>query len=272
MTTAEYELQAEALRDDGYSEDEIEEQLGARPELPHVDWTGAMPRGPRSSASARRAVERFRPLVLQAIRDWAASHDGQPPSSLMWSSTGDGAHPSYTQVIAICGSWPDAIEEALPGTVVARRRSRGDVETDGARVHSPSMSGPQRRDPDREFHTDAGRRLLRPDDDSEEGRSLLSLLDQFDEDEAEIEAMLAGMPGNGRPAIDSKSVILSRGAKIKRVAEAIARLRGLQWWKLELEQKKGFVKLAALTLDALELVESDQARMKAPGKIVAARM
>jgi len=48
--------------------------------------------------------------VLDAIRTWAAEHDG-PPTSSQWNVRHEG-FPTYREVIAACGSWPDAIEQA----------------------------------------------------------------------------------------------------------------------------------------------------------------
>lgn len=48
--------------------------------------------------------------ILQAINDWAAAHDGAPPTADDWRNAGD--HPTYTTVVRVCGSWGSAMRAA----------------------------------------------------------------------------------------------------------------------------------------------------------------
>lgn len=52
-----------------------------------------------------------RAAIIEAIQRWARDHGGLPPTTGEWKFGGED-HPSYGVVKRVCGSWPDAIEEA----------------------------------------------------------------------------------------------------------------------------------------------------------------
>lgn len=75
--------------------------------------------------------------IIEAIRAWAASHDGVPPTSTEWLRAGDG-HPAATTVGERFGSWAQGIEAAGFVPVVTPRahksRRSGVEELGNARV------------------------------------------------------------------------------------------------------------------------------------------
>lgn len=109
--------------------------------------------------------------------------------------------------------------------------------------------------------TAAGRDLFDPQP------RLLDVLEEFRVEEEEREMALASSGKNSRPAPELRRVTLSRGGKILRIAQAMAKLRGHAWWMLTEEQRDGYTRLATFAVEALEAVEEDEValrRSKAP--------
>lgn len=57
-------------------------------------------------------------------------------------------------------------------------------------------------------------------------------------------------------------VQLSFGAKVERIAKAMAQLRGLSWIQMSPKQQDGFYVLAEFALQAIEKVEEDEVALK----------
>lgn len=72
-------------------------------------------RGSRGAMFGRQAASRGRawtfPEIVEAIREHARAHEDRPPTTEEWRYAGEG-HPTYSRVVRVCGSWPDAIEQA----------------------------------------------------------------------------------------------------------------------------------------------------------------
>ena len=68
---------------------------------------------------------------------------------------------------------------------------------------------------------------------------------------------------NARPAPVLARVQLSRGAKVKRVAVALARIQGHRWSELPPVQRRRFVMLANHAVAAVEIVEDEEVELHA---------
>lgn len=86
---------------------------------------------------------------------------------------------------------------------------------------------------------------------------LVETLESFELDSHALERLQVD-PVNGKAAPSLARVTLSRGAKILRLAEAMARLQGHDWLLLTEGQRAQWTKLAERAVEALELVERDE--------------
>lgn len=76
-----------------------------------------VPDPPRPDPEEAKPLPLLQPAVvytrvecLQAICDWAADHDGEPPSISEWNAAG--CRPSHSTIADRCGGWSTAIREA----------------------------------------------------------------------------------------------------------------------------------------------------------------
>jgi hypothetical protein len=102
--------------------------------------------------------------------------------------------------------------------------------------------------------------LRRPLSDESEARLRLQIASV--EETVRLERELATDPRNTKKAPAARPLGMSRGAKLLRLAQAMALLRGCAWWEQPVEKKRQFVTLAGFALDALELVELDEDALK----------
>lgn len=111
------------------------------------------------------------------------------------------------------------------------------------------------------FRTAAGRELLTADGDSDASYRLQAQLRSLGHEER-VERSVGTSGRNARPAPSVAGLAMARGAKLLRLAEAMARLRDRLWWELDEAGKHQFATLAGFALDALEVVEREEAHLR----------
>lgn len=137
------------------------------------------------------------------------------------------------------------------------QRDRGEDER---LARSQPLKGPLKR-PKRDFRTISGDKLARPD----QSERLMSMLEELALGEGDAEVR-RGLGRGAFKAPDTRRLTMSRAGKIRRLAEAMVRLRGGDWAQVGGEKQGGFLRLAAFVMDALELVEDDEALIAAARK------
>lgn len=174
-----------------------------------------------------------------------AEREGRTPSSRDFDS-GHGL-PTMGPVRRLFGGTTGAAEAA--GLAPARRRAH--PRRPRTWVSSPRPAVPPRPEPEPE--------PLEPLDLPTARGPLRALA--FRDDSGELEDEIGSGGANARPGPVLARVTLSRGAKILRLAQAMCRLRGGHWWDQTTDQRRAFVRLATFSVEALEAVEADEARM-----------
>lgn len=84
------------------------------------------PRTACRKCAVQRRTHWTRETIAEAIQAWAAKHDGRSPTSYQWSAAGGrpANYPSAARVIAVYGSWPAALDNALGSVAGSKLSSR----------------------------------------------------------------------------------------------------------------------------------------------------
>jgi hypothetical protein len=221
--------EADFLREEGYSDEEIAEALG----------TATVPRAAVRGPWTRESV-------LEAVRAWASEH-GRPPTSAEWRNTSP-HRPSAYQASRACGCpWGEIIVAAgFPRPKGSPKAGEERAPDEPSRIHSAPISGPGAR-----HRRDFGD-IPRPDSSPE----LLRVIE-------DITGSDEGTVGrDALPAADTRHLVMSRGGKVLRLAEAMLRLQGGDWRKASSSLRRTYVGLSERVMDALELVEDDEALIR----------
>jgi hypothetical protein len=233
LTRSTWDARAEALADDGFGPAEVEEILGARP--------------------ARGRTTRWdTEEILDALRGLAAAEGRSPIAADL--QVGRPGLPSVNTVLRAFGSWGRAMEAA--GLELRRTRRRTRAPRPAPRPAVDVFRG-EPRDPETGLTLP---QLKRADE-------LVAMMADYTDAEDALDRMVRVDGANSRPAANLARLQLARGEKVRRLAKAMARIRGKYWHDLDERQREALATLAEFAMRAIEVVEQDEADLTKQGRL-----